>query len=69
MSNDNDNKRIDSLLALMAQQSPPAWLVRMRDDYKKTGTYRSEDLGRLLGDPKQGVSPGDLGVLLRNASK
>jgi len=31
---------------------PPAeWLVRVNDEYHKTGTYQTEDFIKFLGDP------------------
>jgi len=38
---------------------PPAgWVQEMLDHYRRTGSYRSEDLRRLLGDPSQAVEVG-----------
>ena len=34
------------------------WVAEMRRHYALTGTYRPEDLRRLLGDPKRGVESG-----------
>lgn len=39
------------------------WVRRMSEDFAKTGSYRPEDLRRLLGDPTRGVE------LTTNASK
>ena len=33
----------------------PEWIRKMREHYTKTGSYRPEDLRRLLGDPTHGV--------------
>ena len=33
----------------------PEWVRNMRDHYQRTGTFRSEDLARLLGDQTRGV--------------
>jgi hypothetical protein len=42
-----------------AQQIPQAsWVREMIDHYRRTGTYRPEDLRRLLGDPNQAVEVG-----------
>ncbi len=38
------------------QVASAGWVKKMRDDYRKTGRYESEDLRRLLGDPTKGVS-------------
>lgn len=41
------------------QQIPPAqWVREMVDYYRRTGTYRTEDLRRLLGDPNRSVEVG-----------
>ena len=32
----------------------PEWVRKMKQHYAKTGTFRAEDLRRLLGDPKRG---------------
>jgi hypothetical protein len=37
---------------------PPDWIRAMIDHYRRTGTYRAQDLRRLLGDPTQGVEVG-----------
>jgi hypothetical protein len=34
------------------------WVRKMKEYYTKTGTYRPEDLRRLLGDPTKGVEMG-----------
>ena len=36
----------------------PEWLVKMHEHYARTGTYRPEDLRRLLGDPNKRVEVG-----------
>ena len=43
---------------LLAQAQPAEWVRRMIDHYQRTGTYRPEDLRRLLGDPTRGVEIG-----------
>ena len=41
------------------RQLPPAqWVRDMIDHYNRTGTYRPEDLRRLLGDPNRAVEVG-----------
>jgi len=41
------------------QQMPPAeWVRQMIEHYRRTGTFRSQDLHRLLGDPTEGVEVG-----------
>lgn len=34
---------------------PPKWVVEMHDHYQRTGYFRSTDLNRLLGDPRESV--------------
>ena len=33
----------------------PKWVREMKANYSKTGTYRPEDLRRVLGDPRRSV--------------
>jgi hypothetical protein len=33
----------------------PPWVREMKANYAETGTYRPEDLRRVLGDPTRGV--------------
>jgi len=40
------------------QSAPAAWVVQMQEHFAKTGTYRPEDLRRLLGDPNKAVQSG-----------
>jgi hypothetical protein len=40
----------------LVQNTPPAtWIVEMIEHYRQTGTYRPEDVRRLLGDPGKGL--------------
>ncbi len=42
-----------------AQRLPPAeWVRDMIDHHRRTGSYRPEDLRRLLGDPNKAVEIG-----------
>ena len=34
------------------------WVREMKEHFARTGCYRAEDLRRLLGDPKRGVTVG-----------
>jgi hypothetical protein len=34
---------------------PAAWVTGMLEHFQSTGFYRSEDLHRLLGDPRESV--------------
>ena len=38
------------------------WVTKMHDHFQKTGSYRPQDLQRVLGDPRQGfeVRVGDI---------
>jgi hypothetical protein len=40
-----------------------AWIRKMRGQYAKTRSLRSQDLRRLLGDPKQGIVVGSTEAL------
>jgi hypothetical protein len=42
----------------LAQAQPPEWVRKMIEEYWRTGTYRPEDMRRLLGDPNKRVEPG-----------
>lgn len=44
----------DQLQALPAAE----WVRDMVEHYRRTGAYRSQDLRRLLGDPRKGVEVG-----------
>ena len=47
-------------LEQLAQQAPlPQWVREMSDHYRTTGTYRSQDLRKLLGDPNRRVEVGE----------
>lgn len=46
---------LEEMKAKMARRPEPEWLRKMREHYAKTGTYRAEDLRRVLGDPTRGV--------------
>jgi len=47
---------IPSLAEEMAKQPPSDWVLAMHEHFERTGSYRPEDLNRLLGDPNKGVS-------------
>jgi hypothetical protein len=50
---------LQRVFQLRSQQIPPAeWVRDMIDHYRRTGTYRPEDLRRLLGDPNRAVEVG-----------
>jgi hypothetical protein len=41
---------------LRPQDERAGWLREMQSHFSRTGFYRPEDLNRVLGDPRQGVS-------------
>jgi hypothetical protein len=45
----------EALRELLTRTPPPVWLVEMIEHYRRTGTFRPEDLHRLVGDPNRGV--------------
>jgi hypothetical protein len=46
-------------IQIQRQEIPPAdWVRAMIEHYRLTGTYRPEDLRRLLGDPNRAVEVG-----------
>lgn len=40
---------------MLQTASPPKWLLEMHDHYAKVGSFRTEDILRVLGDPRKGV--------------
>ena len=40
---------------MLQNASPPTWLLDMYDHYAKVGSFRTEDILRVLGDPRKGV--------------
>jgi hypothetical protein len=57
MKVDNSQVRV-SVQERLRTSAFPDWLVKMREHYAKTGTYRPGDLRRLLGDPTRRVEVG-----------
>jgi len=47
--------RSPSFEELLCNTAPPEWLLDMHDHYAETGSFRTEDILRVLGDPKKGV--------------
>jgi hypothetical protein len=47
--------RQPSLDELLRNAPLPEWLREMQEHFQQTGTYRPEDLYRLLGDPNRRV--------------
>ncbi len=57
----SNTTRVDLLRQIQRQlqQIPRAdWVQDMIDHFNRTGSYRPEDLRRLLGDPNQAVEVG-----------
>jgi hypothetical protein len=51
---DRENK--EAADHVMEQQAPdPKWVKEMHDHFQRRGFYRAEDLGRVLGDPRDHV--------------
>jgi hypothetical protein len=51
----------------LLEQTPPAdWVRNMIEHYRRTGTFRPQDLRRLLGDPTEGVEIGPNSSLASN---
>jgi hypothetical protein len=46
----------DEVLRGLRNAGGADWVRAMQQHYSETGTYRVEDLRRLLGDPMRGVS-------------
>jgi hypothetical protein len=53
---DNDLER--EIRASFEKIPPAEWVVEMIEHRRRTGTYRPEDLRRLLGDPNKSVEVG-----------
>ena len=55
MKSHTEDEIRQALRELLGSTRPPAWLLEMIEYYRKTGTFRPEDLRRLTGDPSEGV--------------
>ena len=44
-----------SLAEELAKLPPSKWVLEMHEHFERTGSYRPEDLFRLLGDPNKHV--------------
>lgn len=55
-----DKPSLDDMSVQEQLKSSPApdWMVKMQEHYRRTGSFRSEDLRRLLGDPTRRVESG-----------
>ncbi len=40
---------------MLHQADPPEWLIAMHDHYAETGSFRTEDILRVFGDPRKSV--------------
>jgi hypothetical protein len=58
MSNPIQNDREREFMIKFREMPPAEWVEDMIDHYRRTGTYRAEDLHRLLGDPNKAVEVG-----------
>ena len=59
MTLDTSQRDLQQQIEAKLQQMPPAdWVRDMLDPYRRTGSYRPEDLRRLLGDPNKAVEVG-----------
>ena len=52
-------------------RSEPEWVVSMHAHYQKTGLFRTQDLDRVLGDPRKQVSgrPSDFALASKTLHK
>jgi len=58
MSTVKDDKLQREIQAKLEELPPADWIRQMIDHYNRTGSYRLEDLRRLLGDPNRAVQIG-----------
>ncbi|KPL05518.1 hypothetical protein AMJ85_11760 [candidate division BRC1 bacterium SM23_51] len=49
---------LEQIEEILRDMPEAPWIRDMRTHYAKTGAYRPQDLLRLLGDPKEGVTMG-----------
>lgn len=48
---------IDLAVKKLAEYTTPApWMKEMEEYYRQNGTFRQEDIRRLLGEPSKGVA-------------
>jgi hypothetical protein len=50
-----DELKLEEMLRRLEESEPSAWILEMREHFRRTGYYRPEDLHRLLGDPTDRV--------------
>jgi len=58
MSTVTDDDLQREIQAKLRQLPPADWVRAMIEHYQRTGSYRTEDLRRLLGDPNRPVEVG-----------
>lgn len=46
---------IEQALRDLQNSPPPEWLIEMIEYYRRTGSFRPEDVRRLMGDPSKGL--------------
>lgn len=51
----HEGQFLEAFRELLEKSPPPKWLVDMVNRYRETGSFRPEDLHRLLGDINKGV--------------
>jgi hypothetical protein len=54
---------------VLQRAQPAEWARQMIDHHRRTGTYRPQDLRRLLGDQTQGVELGPNSSLATHLSR
>ncbi len=52
---DPKNNKGPEILAQLNQLEPPTWISEMRKHYAQHGTFRPEDIARLLGDRSRSI--------------
>ena len=58
MSTVTDDELRREIRAKLRELPPADWVRAMIDHHQRTGSYRPEDLRRLLGDPNRAVEVG-----------
>jgi hypothetical protein len=53
-----ENDRARQIQDTLRQLPPADWVRAMIEHFERTGSYRPEDLRRLLGDPNRAVEVG-----------
>jgi hypothetical protein len=69
MQRRRDEAELREIEQLLLRNGPAKWVLEMIDHYQRTGSYRPEDLRRLLGDPIEGVQFGPNTSLLEAVAR